>query len=46
MTNLAANLVQTAEELLIIDSQQYCQEHLLLRLYDPEPEPEPAYTAH
>lgn len=31
--------VQKAEELLIIDSQQYCQEHLLLRLYDPEPEP-------
>lgn len=30
--------VQKAEELLIIDSQQYCQEHLLLRLYDPEPE--------
>ena len=31
--------VQKAEELLIIDSQAYCQEHLLLRLYDPEPEP-------
>ncbi|HJZ94097.1 MAG TPA: MotA/TolQ/ExbB proton channel family protein [Gemmataceae bacterium] len=30
--------VQRAEELLIIDSQAYCQEHLLLRLYDPEPE--------
>lgn len=30
--------VQKAEELLIIDSQQYCQEHLLLRLYDPEPD--------
>lgn len=33
------HVVQRAEELLIIDSQQYCQEHLLLRLYDPEPEP-------
>ena len=31
--------VQKAEELLIIDAQAYCQEHLLLRLYDPEPEP-------
>lgn len=31
------HIVQRAEELLIIDSQQYCQEHLLLRLYDPEP---------
>lgn len=31
--------VQKAEEMLIIDTQQYCQEHLLLRLYDPEPEP-------
>jgi biopolymer transport protein ExbB/TolQ len=31
--------VQRAEELLIIDSQAYCQENLLLRLYDPEPEP-------
>ena len=33
------HVVQRAEEMLIIDSQQYCQEHLLLRLYDPEPEP-------
>ena len=33
------HMVQKAEELLIIDSQAYCQEHLLLRLYDPEPEP-------
>jgi len=32
------HLVQKAEELLIIDCQQYCQEHLLLRLYDPQPE--------
>jgi len=30
--------VQRNEETLIIDSQQYCQEHLLLRLYDPHPE--------
>jgi biopolymer transport protein ExbB/TolQ len=27
--------VQRAEETLVTDSQQYCQEHLLLRLYDP-----------
>lgn len=27
--------VQRAEETLIIDSQDYCQQHLLLRLYDP-----------
>lgn len=32
------HVVQKSEELLIIDSQQYCQEHLLLRLYDPQPE--------
>jgi len=31
--------VQRSEENLIIDCQQYCQEHLLLRLYDPQPEP-------
>ncbi len=31
--------VQRNEENLIIDCQQYCQEHLLLRLYDPQPEP-------
>lgn len=30
--------VQRNEETLIIDCQQYCQEHLLLRLYDPHPE--------
>jgi MotA/TolQ/ExbB proton channel family len=35
--------VQRDEESLVIDCQQYCQEHLLLRLYDPQPEPEPAY---
>jgi hypothetical protein len=27
--------VQRAEEMLVTDAQQYCQEHLLLRLYDP-----------
>jgi biopolymer transport protein ExbB/TolQ len=27
--------VQRAEETLVTDAQQYCQEHLLLRLYDP-----------
>lgn len=32
------HLVQRAEEMLVIDCQQYCQEHLLLRLYDPQPE--------
>jgi biopolymer transport protein ExbB/TolQ len=31
--------VQRSEENLIIDCQQYCQEHLLLRLYDPQAEP-------
>ena len=30
--------VQKAEELLLIDCQSYCQEHLLLRLYEPEHE--------
>ena len=30
--------VQRSEETLIIDCQDYCQEHLLLRLYDPKPE--------
>jgi biopolymer transport protein ExbB/TolQ len=30
--------VQRAEETLVTDSQQYCQEHLLLRLYDPAKE--------
>jgi hypothetical protein len=29
--------VQRSEETLIIDCQDYCQEHLLLRLYDPKP---------
>jgi hypothetical protein len=32
--------VQKAEETLVIDCQNYCQEHLLLRLYDPHPEHE------
>lgn len=31
--------VQRDEDLLIIDCQSYCQEHLLLRLYDPQAEP-------
>lgn len=30
--------VQRAEETLVVDAQEYCQEHLLLRLYDPEHE--------
>ena len=29
-------VAQKAEEMLIIDCQSYCQEHLLLRLYDPK----------
>ncbi len=28
--------VQRAEETLVIDCQEHCQEHLLLRLYDPQ----------
>lgn len=32
------HVVQKSEEMLVIDCQQYCQEHLLLRLYDPQPE--------
>ena len=31
--------VQRAEETLVVDAQEYCQEHLLLRLYDPTAEP-------
>ncbi len=30
--------LQRAEETLVTDAQQYCQEHLLLRLYDPSHE--------
>jgi hypothetical protein len=30
--------VQRAEETLVVDAQEYCQEHLLLRLYDPQSE--------
>ena len=30
--------LQRAEETLVTDAQQYCQEHLLLRLYDPHAE--------
>ena len=33
--------VQRVEETLIIDCQSYCQEHLLLRLYEPQPEESP-----
>ncbi len=29
--------IQRAEETLVIDAQDYCQENLLLRLYDPQP---------
>lgn len=29
--------IQRSEETLVIDCQDYCQEHLLLRLYDPKP---------
>lgn len=32
------HVVQRAEEMLVTDAQQYCQEHLLLRLYDPTAE--------
>jgi hypothetical protein len=32
------HMVQRAEETLVVDAQEYCQEHLLLRLYDPEAE--------
>jgi biopolymer transport protein ExbB/TolQ len=31
------HVVQRVEETLVIDSQHFCQEHLLLRLYDPKP---------
>jgi biopolymer transport protein ExbB/TolQ len=30
--------IQRAEESLVLDCQQFCQEHLVLRLYDPQPE--------
>jgi biopolymer transport protein ExbB/TolQ len=30
--------IQRAEEGLVLDCQQFCQEHLVLRLYDPAPE--------
>jgi biopolymer transport protein ExbB/TolQ len=30
--------IQRAEEGLVLDCQQFCQEHLVLRLYDPQPE--------
>ena len=34
------HVVQRAEEMLVVDAQEYCQEHLLLRLYDPAALPE------
>ncbi|HEY8503702.1 MAG TPA: MotA/TolQ/ExbB proton channel family protein [Gemmataceae bacterium] len=37
--------VQRDEDILIIDCQSYCQEHLLLRLYDPQPEPADSYNS-
>jgi hypothetical protein len=33
--------VQRSEETLVIDCQEYCQEHLLMRLYDPQPADHP-----
>ena len=30
--------LQRAEEGLVLDCQQFCQEHLVLRMYDPKPE--------
>ena len=30
--------IQRHEETLVLDCQQFCQEHLVLRLYDPQPE--------
>lgn len=39
--------VQRSEETLVIDCQDYCQEHLLLRLYDPPAEAAPPHgTPH
>lgn len=32
--------VQRDEESLVIDAQQYCLEHLIIRIYQPEPPPE------
>src|SRR5262249_37011242 len=37
--------VQREEEALVIDCQQYCLEHLVNRIYEPEPVPEPAAPA-
>jgi hypothetical protein len=37
--------VQRNEEELVIDCQDYCQEHLLLRLYDPPEQEIPTLTA-
>lgn len=33
------NVVQRSEETLVADAQEYCQEHLLLRLYNPQTDP-------
>src|SRR5437016_2858472 len=32
------HMIQRAEDMLVVDAQEYCQEHLLLRLYDPAAE--------
>ena len=36
------HVIQREEEWLVTDCQQYCLEHLVGRLYDPEPEHAPA----
>jgi biopolymer transport protein ExbB/TolQ len=35
--------IQRSEEALVLDCQQFCQEHLVLRLYDPAPEAVSSY---
>lgn len=37
--------VQRSEETLVIDCQEYCQEHLLMRLYDLQPDEHPLALA-
>jgi biopolymer transport protein ExbB/TolQ len=39
---LLVHLIQREEESLVIDCQQYCLEHLVNRIYEPEPFAEPA----
>jgi biopolymer transport protein ExbB/TolQ len=39
---LLVHLIQREEESLVIDCQQYCLEHLVNRIYEPEPVGEPA----